>query len=141
MKVHTLTHIAIPKKHGNAHGQEPLNYTSFLPGDQSYGPLRANRNPILFQLKPIDFGVEPTGYIQDHDDIVLDAFDHGIRDFGDAMPLCLSTEIEGHDIETYKRRNMKIALYDIIGKWESIPESFLLLTFSFSSNARELLDR
>lgn len=60
--------------------------------------------------------MEPTGYVRDHGDIVLDAFDHGIRDFGNAMPLCLSTEIEGHDIETYKRRNMRIALYDIIAR-------------------------
>ena len=116
MRLYILTHIAIPKKHGNEHGRESLNYTSFLPQDQSYGPSRADRHPILFQLKPVDFGAQPTGYVRDNGHIVLDALNHGIRDFGNAMPLCLSTEVEGHDIETYKRRNMQIALYDIIGR-------------------------
>lgn len=139
-EIHWLTCIDIPKKHGNVLGQELLNYTSFLARDQAYGPLRCNRNPILFHLKPTDFGVEPTDYVRDNGNIVLDAFDHGIRDFGDAMPLCLSTEVEGHDIETYKRRNMKIAMYDIIGKFAPIPDIPLMLTTTLSTNAWQLLD-
>lgn len=140
-KSHRLTCIDIPKKHGNVLGQEPLNYTSFLARDQAYGPLRCNRNSILFQLKPTDFGVEPTDYVRDNGNIVLDAFDHGIRDFGDAMPLCLSTEVEGHDIETYKRRNMKIAMYDIIGRLALTPDRTSMLTNTLSSHAWRLLDR
>lgn len=113
-----LTSTDIPKKHGNSHGLSPLNYTSFLAQDKSYGPSRDNRNHILFQLEPTTVGVEPTDYLRYEDKVVLDAYDHGIRDFGDAMPLCLSTELEGHDIETYKRRNSKMALYDLIGEIE-----------------------
>lgn len=114
-----LTGIVFPKKHGNVQGKDPLNCTSFLAQDQAYGKARATRNPILFQLEPRlgNRGPEPTEYVRDDNScIVLDAFDHGIRDFGNAMPLCLSTEIEGHDIETYMRRNLKITLYDCVGE-------------------------
>jgi len=105
-----------PKSHGNINGQNPSDYTSFLLKDQQYGEDRSNRNPILFQLRPTHDGQRPTGYVMDNGRIVLDAFDHGIRDFGDDLPLCLSSQIDGWDVETYLRRNLEISYYDIIGK-------------------------
>lgn len=111
-----LTFTAFPQKNGNTHGRQPDNYTSFLLRDQAYGPARTNRNPILFQLRrPNNFGQKPGGYVMDNGCIVLDSFDHGVRDFGDALPLCLSSEFDGWDIETYLRRNGEISFYDLIG--------------------------
>ena len=51
----------------------------------------------------------------DEGHIVLDAFDHGIRDFPH-LPKLLSSEIEGHDIEYYYRQNAETTDYDLIGK-------------------------
>ena len=105
-----------PKSHGNKNGHNPTDYTSFLPRDQSYGEDRGHRNPILFQIEPSNAGRKPTNYVVDNGYVVLDPFDHGIRDFGNDMPLCLSSRLDGWDIETYLRRNSEISYYDIIGK-------------------------
>ena len=47
--------------------------------------------------------------------IVLDSFDHGIRDFPGILPMCLSSELAGHDIMHYMRQDKNISLYDMIG--------------------------
>ena len=106
----------IPKKHGNSHGKDPANFTSFLFKDQQYGLQRNDRNPILFQLKRTNLAEPPTEYAKIRDRTILDAWSHGLRDFGDDLPLCISTEIEGHDIETYFRRNSEISYYDLIAR-------------------------
>ena len=48
--------------------------------------------------------------------IVLDSFDHAIRDFPGVLPSALSSEIAGHDIMHYFRQNEHMQLYDLIGK-------------------------
>ena len=123
-----------PKSHGDINGQNPADYTSFLLKDQKYGEDRGTRNPILFQLKPTQGGQKPTRYVTDSGLIVLDPFDHGIRDFGTDIPLCLSSHIDGRDVETYMRRNAEISFYDLIGNfiYPSIPVS---ANFFRSSNA------
>ena len=79
--------------------------------------MRQDRAPLLFQIKPTNFRKEkPQDYMNDHGRIVLDAFDHGIRDFGDILPKCLSSELAGHDIVYYFRQNEEIQLYDMVGK-------------------------
>ena len=47
--------------------------------------------------------------------IVLDGFDHGLRDFGNQLPMYVSSELEGRDIEDYLRRNWEITVYDLVG--------------------------
>jgi hypothetical protein len=112
----------IPKKHGNEHGKEPTNYTSFLPKDKEFGPERENRPQILFQInnaKP--YQAKPTAYVMDDNRIVLDMYDHGLRDFPDVLPKVLSSELEGHDIEHYYRQNAEIMDYDLIAR---MPHAF-----------------
>ena len=108
-----------PKSHGNWRDRNPLDHTSFLLQDEMYGGDRTNRHPILFQLKPTKQAQSwqtPSGYVMDAGRVVLDPYDHAIRDFGNDLPLCLSSQIEGHDIETYMRRNKEITFYDLIGE-------------------------
>ncbi|KAL2038871.1 hypothetical protein N7G274_008393 [Stereocaulon virgatum] len=105
-----------PKKHGNKGGKHPTNYTSFLPKDKDFGPLRANRPDILFRItRDGQYSVQPAGYLLDEGRIVLDAFDHGIRDFPH-LPKVLSSELEGHDIEYYCRQNAQLTDYDLIAR-------------------------
>ena len=112
-----LRDAAFAKKHGNKGGKHPTNYTSFLPKDKDVGPLRANRPDVLFRItKDGQHSAEPTGYLLDEGRIVLDAFDHGIRDFPH-LPKVLSSELEGHDIEYYYRSNAQLTDYDLIGTW------------------------
>ncbi|KAL2038870.1 hypothetical protein N7G274_008392 [Stereocaulon virgatum] len=112
----------IPKKHGNNHGKEPTNYTSFLLKDKEFGPERENRPQILFQInnaKP--YQAKPIAYMMVDSRIVLDMYDHGLRDFPDVLPKVLSSELEGHDIEYYYRQNAEIMDYDLIAR---MPHAF-----------------
>lgn len=112
----------IPKKHGNEHQTEPTNYTSFLQKDKEFGPERDNRSHVLFQIKNTKPPTEkPTAYVMDDNRIVLDAHDHGLRDFPNVLPKVLSSELEGHDIEYYYRQNADIADYDLIAR---MPHAF-----------------
>ena len=49
------------------------------------------------------------------EDIVIDQDDHEIRLFP-YLPDVLSSQIEGADVEYYKRQYKKLDYYDIIGK-------------------------
>lgn len=90
--------------------------TAFVKKDYNYGPKRENRPDCLFQIKSDGAkGKLPEGYVMDGDRIVLDAFDHGLRNFGDQLPIYVSSELEGQDIEHYLRRNWQIAVYDLVG--------------------------
>ena len=117
-----------PKAHGDINGQHPTDRTSFILQDQDYGEVREHRHPILFQLRPTNnVGWRPTAYVMDNGCVVLDSSDHGIRDFGNDLPQCISSRIEGWDIETYLRRNKGIRHYDIIGMSPVICRSERLL--------------
>ena len=106
---------AHPKANGNRHKLEPLNYTAFLPKDKDVGTARAYRPDILFQIRPIQLhAVKPNGYVMYNGRIILDPFDHGLRNFPE-LPVALSSELEGSDIEYYYRQNLEIADYDLIG--------------------------
>ena len=96
-------------------GKGPTNYTSFLAKDKDFGPLRANRPDILFQIFSTGQQSEkPTDYLKDEGRIVLDAYDHGIRNFLH-LPKMLSSELSGYDIEYYYRQNAETTDYDLIG--------------------------
>ena len=72
----------------------------------------------LFQIHQANpKGEKPDGYVMDEGRLVLDAFDHGLRNFGLQLPMYVSSELEGHDIEDYLRRNREISVYDLIGMW------------------------
>ena len=91
--------------------------TAFVKKDYNYGPKRENRPDRLLQIASNDTkGELPDGYVMDGGRIVLDAFDHGLRNFGNQLPLYVSSELQGHDIEDYLRRNWQISIYDLVGK-------------------------
>ncbi len=102
--------------HAKEKGHDATDVTTFLAKDQPYGSDRKNRDPLLFQITSTDNrGQKPTGYLKDGGLIVLDAFNHGIRDFPLVLPKCLSTNLGGYDITNYFRQNQHITLYDLIG--------------------------
>lgn len=84
--------------------------------DYNYGPKRENRPDCLFQIESDKRnGEKPDGYVMNEGRIVLDAFDHGLRNFCNQLPMYVSSELEGHDIEYYLRRNREISVYDLVG--------------------------
>lgn len=90
--------------------------TAFVKRDYNFGPKRENRPDRLFQIESDGgHGEKPDGYIMDDDRIVLDAFDYGLRNFGNQLPMYVSSELEGNDIEDYLRRNCNISVYDLVG--------------------------
>ena len=90
--------------------------TAFVKKDYNFGPSREYRPDRLFQIQSNGAkGVKPNGYVMYEDRIVLDAFDHGLRNFGSQLPMYVSSELEGHDIEDYLRRNWEISMYDLVG--------------------------
>ena len=91
--------------------------TAFVKKDYNYGPKRVNWPDRLFQIEYSNNskGELPNGYVMDEGRIVLDAFDHGLRDFGNQLPMYVSSELEGRDIEDYLRRNWMITVYDLVG--------------------------
>ena len=110
-----LTVTEHQKRNGNRHKQEPLNYTAFLAKDRDVGSARAHRPDILFQIRTPELRcVKPDGYVKHNGRIILDPFDHGLRNFPE-LPVALSSELEGCDIEYYYRQNAEIADYDLIG--------------------------
>ena len=105
------------------YGNEPTNYTAFLPKDRDVGTARAHRPDILFQIQNNAYRcVKPNGYVMHNGCIILDAFDHGLRNFPE-LPVVLSSELEGSDIEYYYRQNGEIADYDLIGMPKTLPWS------------------
>ena len=98
-----------PKKRG----YEDTNVTAFVKRDYNYGPRHENRSERLHQIRNVGVkGEKPNGYVMDKGRIVLDAFDRGLRNFGSQLPMYISSEVEGHDIEDYHRRNREISVYD-----------------------------
>ena len=84
--------------------------------DYNYGPEHENRSDRLHQIHSEGGNrAKPKGYVIDNGRIVLDAFDHGLRNFGSQLPMYVSSELEGHDIEDYLRRNPEISVYDLVG--------------------------
>ena len=114
MQQQSLTITGFPKKRG----YEDTNVTAFVKKDYNYGPKRANRPDRLHQIRSDGAkGEKPNGYVMDEGRIVLDAFDHGLRNFGHQLPIYISSELEGHDIEDYLRRNREISVYDLVGTY------------------------
>lgn len=91
--------------------------TSYVPADKDLGPERDNRADILFKIHPTNtHSQSPVDYMKDDGRIVLDSHNHGIRGFpATELPLILSSELEGVDIELYQRRNRDIKDYDLQG--------------------------
>ena len=108
----SLTCTGFPKKRG----YENTNVTAFLQSDYFYGPERDDWPDRLFQIRcDVPEGEKPNGYVMDLGRIVLDAWDHGLRNFHDQLPIYVSSELEGRDIEHYLRRNREITIYDLVG--------------------------
>ena len=95
------------------------NETAPLAGDLADGEEPQARPNRLFLLdRPAtQRNVEPTTVLMDSGRVQLDPFDHPIRDHGSDLPVVISTEIKGWEIENYTRRNSAITVYDIIGRF------------------------
>ncbi|KAL6720525.1 hypothetical protein ACLMJK_002449 [Lecanora helva] len=102
-------------------GQENDNVTAFLPEDRSYGGNWNERPQLLFQImEPADqHSSKSIAFVRYGSRIVLDPYDHGIRDFPGELPVALSTEIEGWEIEYYLRKNNEIKPYDLMARMRS----------------------
>lgn len=112
----TVRHELINTAYAKQRGYDATDVTTFLAKDQPYGSDRNNRDPLVFQITSNCIrGQRPTGYLKDGGLVVLDAFNHGIRDFPLILPKCLSTNLGGYDIMNYFRQNQYITLYDLIG--------------------------
>ena len=111
-----LMSTAHAKAHGNVHKKHPTNVTTFLAKDKDVGPHKDNRPDILFQVFSTGRNkTKPTGYVKYRGRIILDSYDHGLRDFSE-LPKALSTELSGADIEYYRRQNATISDYDLIAR-------------------------
>ena len=89
---------------------------SFLAKDRDFGTAWAHRPPILFQLYAGQnrVAVKPQGVLMDGNRVMLDPYDHPIRDFPE-LPVTLSSKEKGMWIEYYMRQNKEIKLYDLMG--------------------------
>ena len=89
---------------------------SFLPKDRDFGLAWAHRPAILFQLYagPNRVSAKPQGVLMDGNRIMLDPYDHPIRDFPE-LPVTLSSKEKGMWIEYYMRQNKEIRPYDLMG--------------------------
>lgn len=110
-KNEVLTDAVYPRGKGSGN-----NETAPLREDLNYGPNWANRPALLFQLEPTGDQrcVEPTGVLMYNDHVMLDPFDHPIRNFGRDLPIVLSTELKGDEVEHYLRKNLAMKVYDLI---------------------------
>ena len=105
---HDIEEYDLPKKRG----YEDTNVTAFVKRDYNYGLKHENRPDRLHQIRSDGVkGEKPNSYVMDKGRIVLDAFDHGLRNFGSQLPMYISSELEGNDIEDYLRRNREISIY------------------------------
>lgn len=129
--------------HAHAKGEVADDETAFLLVDQGVGYDRADRPRILFQHTSAGTGrgSRPKRPVFDTDQrdgkpvVLIDWNDHEIRDFGDDLPVTLSSELDGQDIETYTRRNKYITLGDICGSSVFSICTQITLTIVFSTNA------
>lgn len=89
---------------------------SFLPKDRDFGTAWAHRPAILFQLYPgaNRVSLKPQGVLMDGNRVMLDPYDHPIRDFQE-LPVTLSSKEKGMWIEYYMRQNKEIKPYDLMG--------------------------
>ena len=94
---------------------------SFLVKDRDFGTAWAHRPPILFQLYPGQnrVAVRPQGVLMDGNRVMLDPYDHPIRDFPE-LPLTLSSKEKGMWIEYYMRQNKEIKPYDLMGTYSPL---------------------
>ena len=66
--------------------------TAFVKKDYNFGPDRENRPDRLFQIESDGTkGTKPNGYVMYEDQVVLDAFDHGLRNFGTQLPMYVNS--------------------------------------------------
>lgn len=115
--IQLITLTAYGKLHNNKHGNNPTDYTSFHAASQHYGKDRSTWSPLLFQIQKASAHMQmPTAFMRHDNQIVLDPWDHGVRDFPE-LPGVLSSALEGYDVEMFMRSNLAIALYDILGMW------------------------
>ncbi|KAL9636220.1 MAG: hypothetical protein Q9164_002961 [Protoblastenia rupestris] len=107
--------------HEQAHGTDPDDTKGFVPKDQDYASDWAHRPPLLFAWDDNDNDTgasphnarRPTECMKIGSQIVIDDNDHEICLFPD-LPDVLSTQIEGADIEYYKRQHKTLNYYDLI---------------------------
>lgn len=102
--------LDIPRKRG----KDVDDVTSFHPAYKTNGPDRENRHKILFRYEQDGYAVPPyapeTWIFRGR--IVLDMDDKPVKKWHE-LPLVLSSEYEGYDMEVVRRLNPKISFGDI----------------------------
>ncbi|MCJ1428450.1 hypothetical protein MMC29_006360 [Sticta canariensis] len=99
----------VPRKRGKGAGDA----TSFHPDYRTNGPDRTNRHPILFRYEQAGYPVPqytPQTWMH-RGRIVLDTEDVPVLKW-DEIPLVLSSEYEGYEMEVVRRLNPRISFRD-----------------------------
>lgn len=96
--------------------------TAYLHKDRNLGEAWRDRPQMVFDLyaPATPRNVKPTGVLMDEDQIMLDPYDHPIRNFPGELPVILSSKIDGLWVEYYLRQNAEIKAYDLMGTWYCI---------------------
>ena len=104
-------------QHARTHGDDPLDVTTFLPRDRDWGYDRAQRPPVLFQIRQDETSIHtrPATVMTLNGMVLLDHDDHEIPDWPE-LPATLSTQVTGQEIEYFRRLNREIHHADLIGK-------------------------
>ena len=108
------------------------NRTAYLHRDRNYGEEWANLPPIIYELYPPANrrAVKPRDVLRDASNrIMLDPYDHPIRDFPGELPIVLSDTLHGVWVEYYLRSNREIKVYDLIGTWQWLQLVSMLTCF------------
>ncbi len=103
--------------HTRRSGNDEDDQTAFLPEDQNFGEKWDERPALLFELRrPDDQSSQKPIEMMVDGKVVLDPYNHPVRDFPGELPVCLSTAISGAEVELYTRRNPEIHPYDLMGE-------------------------
>ena len=101
-----------------AKGNDPEDITTFHRLWKHWQPSRKDgwsgtQAEVLYRFDKKDYPVpnHPPGYLMHDGMIVLDLDDNPVKDWPE-LPLCLSSALEGSDIETVRRLNSSITLQD-----------------------------
>ena len=105
--------------HGRSEDGNGTNRTAFLFRDRDYGEDWARLPPVIYELyQPADRrAVKPVGPLMYGDCVMLDPYDHPIRDFPGDLPVVLCADLHGVWVEYYLRSNREIRPYDLMGRW------------------------
>lgn len=109
--------------HPRDRGSDRLDVTSYLPKDKNWGYERHQRPGILFTLDKGDRRDHTETRIMTLDGrALLDQDDHPILDWPH-LPATISSQVTGQEIEYFRRQNLRVEYWDIIGTSLAMPSA------------------